>query len=57
MESYKLQVRLINLMKINTKKLKDIGIVTGSIIGYITILIGIIMTILLLVIIFSGEYI
>lgn len=43
-------------MEIN-QKLKDVGLTVGIILGYITILIGIVMTILLLEIIFSGEYI
>ncbi len=43
-------------MEIN-QKLKDMGLTVGIILGYITILIGIAMTVLLLEIIFSGEYI
>lgn len=39
------------------QKLDGIGITIGSIIGYIAILIGIIMTFLILETIFSGEII
>jgi hypothetical protein len=39
------------------QKLDGIGITIGSIIGYIAILTGIIMTILILETIFSGEII
>ncbi|VVB93616.1 Uncharacterised protein [uncultured archaeon] len=44
-------------MMLDRKKLIDIGIAIGSIIGYITIVAGVIMTILLLQTIFTGEYI
>jgi hypothetical protein len=44
-------------MNLDKKKLIDIGVATGSIIGYITILAGVIMTILLLQTIFTGEFI
>ncbi|MCZ7392098.1 MAG: hypothetical protein ABOK23_10645 [Candidatus Methanoperedens sp.] len=43
-------------MEIN-QQLKDTGLTIGIILGYIAILIGIVMTILLLETIFSGEYI
>ncbi len=43
-------------MEIN-QKLKETGLTVGIILGYITILTGIVMTILLLETIFSGEYI
>jgi hypothetical protein len=43
-------------MEIN-QQLKDMGLATGSILGYIIILTGIVMTILLLGTILSGEYI
>jgi hypothetical protein len=39
------------------KKINDIGVAIGSLIGYATILAGIIMTILLLQTILTGEYI
>ena len=39
------------------KKIIDIGVAIGSVIGYATILAGVIMTILLLQTIFTGEYI
>jgi len=39
------------------KKIIDVGVAIGSIIGYIIILFGVIMTILLLGTIFTGEYI
>ncbi len=42
-------------MNVSQKKLRDIGIAISSIIGYISILAGVIMTILLLQTIFSGE--
>lgn len=53
MQSYKLQVRLNKLMKINQTKLKEIGLIAGIILGYVAILAGIVMTILLLETIFS----
>ena len=40
-------------MKINHKKLKDIGLAIGIILGYIVILFGIIITVLLLQTIYS----
>lgn len=39
------------------KKITDIGVAIGSLIGYATILAGVIMTILLLQTIFTGEII
>ncbi len=39
------------------KKIIDISVAIGSLIGYITILAGVIMTILLLQTIFTGGYI
>ena len=39
------------------KKIIDIGVAIGSVIGYATILAGVIMTILLLQTIFTGEII
>lgn len=42
-------------MKINRNKLRDIGIATGSALGYITIIAGIIMAIFLLETIYSGT--
>ncbi len=39
------------------KKIIDISVAIGSLIGYATILAGVIMTILLLQTIFTGEYI
>ena len=39
------------------KKIIDVGVAIGSLIGYATILAGVIMTILLLQTIFTGEYI
>ncbi len=53
MQSYKLQVRLNKLMKINQTLLKGIGLTAGIILGYVTILVGVVMTILLLETIFS----
>ncbi|MCZ7356889.1 MAG: hypothetical protein O8C66_14415 [Candidatus Methanoperedens sp.] len=41
-------------MEINQEKLKSFGIIIGSVLGYIAILTGIIMTILLLRTIFFG---
>lgn len=42
-------------MKINPKKLKDFAIIVGTAIGYLTITIGVLMTILILRTIFSGD--
>ena len=53
MQSYKLQVRLTKLMKINQTLLKGMGLTAGIILGYAAILAGIVMTILLLESIFS----
>ncbi len=53
MQSYKLQVRLDKVMKINQAKLKGLGIAAGIILGYVTILAGFVITILLLETIFS----
>jgi hypothetical protein len=39
------------------KKIIDFGVAIGSLIGYITILAGVMMTILLLQTIFTGGYI
>jgi hypothetical protein len=39
------------------KKIIDVGVAIGSLMGYAIILAGIIMTILLLQTIFTGEYI
>jgi hypothetical protein len=44
-------------MNLYKKKLIDIGVAIGSILGYIIILSGVIMTILLLGTIITGEYI
>jgi hypothetical protein len=41
----------------HNKKIIDISVAIGCLIGYITILAGVIMTILLLQTIFTGEYI
>ncbi len=53
MQSYKLQVRLDKVMKINQTKLKGLGLAAGIILGYVTILTGFVITILLLETIFS----
>ncbi len=42
-------------MKINMDKLRDTGIAIGTALGYITIIVGIIMTIFLLETIYSGT--
>ncbi len=39
------------------KKIIDFGVTIGTLLGYATILAGVIMTILLLQTIFTGEYI
>jgi hypothetical protein len=52
-ENYKLQGNLIKLME-SVQKLNGIGLTLGSILGYIAILAGIIMTILLLEAVFQG---
>jgi len=44
-------------MEMIQEKLKSFGVIIGSILGYIAILAGIAMTILILQTIFSGEYI
>lgn len=53
MQSYKLQVRLDKVMKLNQAKLKGLGLAAGIILGYVTILTGFVITILLLETIFS----
>lgn len=44
-------------MELNRSKLTDFGLLVGRILGYVTIAVGVIMTILLLRTIFSGEVI
>ncbi|VVB85577.1 Uncharacterised protein [uncultured archaeon] len=44
-------------MEVIQEKLKSIGVGIGSILGYIIILAGIVMTILILLTIFPGEVI
>ena len=46
-------MRLNKLMKINLEKLKGLGLTAGVVLGYIAILAGIVMTILLLQTVFS----
>jgi len=53
-ENYKLQGNLIKLMEL-VQKLNGIGLTLGSIFGYIAILAGIIMTILLLEAVFLEK--
>jgi len=52
-ENYKLQGNLIKVMEL-VQKLNGIGLTLGSILGYIAIFAGIIMTILLLEAVFQG---
>jgi len=52
-ENYKLQGNLIKPMEL-VQKLNGIGLSLGGILGYIAILAGIIMTILLLEAVFQG---
>lgn len=54
MENYKHKGNIHQSMEINQEKLKSFGIIIGSVLGYIAILTGIIMTILLLRTIFFG---
>ncbi len=53
MESYKFHLHYYRIMNINIKKWEKAGLAIGSVLGYITILTGVIITILLLKTIFS----
>jgi len=53
-ENYKLQGSLIKLME-SVQQLNGVGLTIGSILGYLAILAGIIMTILLLETVLLGK--